>query len=161
MPKVNGLTYQTRVDPKNDPFRRLNDPRNLDNTAIGTLRVVRWGKFVAVARMDHRDPTRVRDIVHYLKRGENPSAAVFGKRTFEQASVRALYNARDEAAKVSEEREWEDMRGDFQRELEKHILSKEDGDEAVAGALGAPVQLADGSFMTFRVIRPEKVGEDG
>lgn len=150
-----------RYDPKNDPWKALNDARVLDDTPIGTLRVITWGHAASVAVMHDTDRTRVQRVIYTLKRGENPLNAIYGKRTFEQAHVRALYDARDEVVAASEEREADDLSGDFVRALTKLRNRRDDGDEAIAGAMGASVRMEDGSFMSFRTVKLPVGGEDG
>lgn len=151
-------SHVLRYDPTNDPWAAYNEPRLLDDTPIGTLRVVTWGHAAAVAVMDAYDPTRVKRIIKRLGRGMNPLDAIPGKRTWEQEQVRDLYARRDRGVAEAEARDDADTRNDLERELGRFVRRREDGDEAVAGALGAPVQLADGSFMTFGVVRPDLKG---
>lgn len=139
-------------DAKSDPFAELNDPRILDNTPIGTLRVIPWANTASVAVMHPHDPTRVQRIVRTLHRGangriENPLNAVYGKRTHEDANARALYERRDATEAASAEREESDYRGDFRRELGKMLAKRADMEEALAGALGADVDFEDGRHL--------------
>jgi hypothetical protein len=84
-----------RYDPQNDPYQDLNDPAVLDNTPIGTLRVVPWANAASVAVMDAHDPTIVRKIIHTLHVDENPLNAIYGKRPNEATAWREIYDARD------------------------------------------------------------------
>lgn len=119
-----------RYDPKDDPFEHLNDPQVLDNTPIGTLRVVPWANAASVAVMDRQDATRVQRIVHTLQHGENPLAAVYGKRTYEQTAVQAAYDLRDEDRHAAELRD-EDALSKDNQDRYRHFLRRHiDGEEA-------------------------------
>lgn len=119
-----------RYDPENDPFENLNDPRVLDNTPIGTLRVIPWANAASVAVMDRHDPTRVQRIIHTLSHGESPLSAIYGKRTYEQTAVQAAYEVRDEDRTAAEAREEEALSKDNQDRYRHFLRRHIDGEEA-------------------------------
>jgi hypothetical protein len=133
-----------RYDPQNDPFRHLNDPALLDNTPIGTLRVVPWARVASVAVMDKADPTIVRRLIRTLHVGENPLDAVYGKRTHESGVWAEVYAERDEIEAKAEANEDAAISKDTVRDLDKLESRREDGAEAVAAMLGlAPWEVKD------------------
>lgn len=121
---------------KHDWYETLNDPALLDDTPIGTLRVIPWANAACVALMDKHDPTIPRAIIKTLCVGQNPLDAIYGKRTHEHRAWREAYGARDEAVAKSAASEAADLSKDFVRELDKLEARKDDGAEAVAAALG-------------------------
>lgn len=126
-----------RFDPENDPFEQLNDPEMLDDTPIGTLRVVPWGHAASVAIMDDRDPTLVRRIVHTLRVGESPLDAVYGRRVLEDAAVREIYARRDAARAESDGRDRTHVSKDFVNDMARFRARRDDGSEAIAMLSGA------------------------
>lgn len=119
-----------------DPFPMLNDRALLDDTPIGTLRVVPWANTASVAVMDKQDPSIVRSIIKTLHVGENPLDAVYGKRTHEHASWRAAYDARDESIAKADASEAKTRTQDLVTDLEKFRSRRDDGEEALAMQLG-------------------------
>lgn len=76
----------------------LNDPDLLSDTPIGDLEVrVLWGQFVGVCIKGETKPGRC---IHTLD-PRGVLTAIYGKRTFEQASVRRLYQQQAEAEQTS------------------------------------------------------------
>jgi hypothetical protein len=125
-----------RFDPANDPYEHLNSSGILDDTPIGTLRVVNWGVTASVCVMDDEDPTLIRRITHTLKVGENPLDAIYGKRTQEQDAVTELYVKRNEVRDASEARADDDLSRDFVNELDTFERRHDEGKEAVIGFAG-------------------------
>jgi len=125
-----------RFDKNNDPYEALNDPALLDDTPIGTLRVVTWGRAASVAIMRDDDPTIVKSIIHTLHRGENPLNAIYGKRTHEQDAVKALYDRRDDTRNETERRADDDLSRDFVSALDTFERRNDEGAEAMIGFAG-------------------------
>jgi tRNA A37 N6-isopentenylltransferase MiaA len=125
-----------RYDQKSDPYRYLNDPRLLDDTPIGTLRVITWAGVASVCVMHPTDNNRVHRIVHTMRHGDNPLDAIYGRRTHESRTVAEFYERRNEARAASEAREEAAVSHEHVKELEKIRTRYEDGEEAIVGALG-------------------------
>ena len=98
-------------------------------TPIGPLQLVEWGHAVAVARVDARG--RIKDIIHMLEPGQHPTNAICGKRTWESAAVRALYEQRDEREANSAEREEELQRRDARRAFLRWAKKSEDNEDTL------------------------------
>ena len=62
------------------------------------------GRRIAVVRVDDHDETMVMEVVHFLKSGENPLDAIYGKRMWERAVVRDAYLVRDDSRAASDAR---------------------------------------------------------
>jgi len=110
----------------------LNDREVLDDTPIGTLRVVEWGDTMCVAVMKHTAPDEVFKIVHTLSPGENPLNAVYGKRLFETPAIGALYDAQAETAASSAARAAELVGKDFRKAALGFLHKHYDAREAIA-----------------------------
>lgn len=124
-----------RYDKDNDPWSELNSSL-LDNTPIGTLRVVTQGNAAGVAVMDPQDPTRVQRIIHTLGRKENPLQAIYGKRLQEQDAVAALYASAKDTRDKTEALDNEDLSKDFVNALDRFERRNDEGKEAVIGFAG-------------------------
>jgi enoyl-CoA hydratase/carnithine racemase len=114
----------------------LVDTEVLDDTPIGTLRVIEWGDTHCVAVMRHDDPERVFNIVHTLAPGENPLNAVYGKRLFETPAISSLYDKQAEEREASAQRHIDLVSADFQKAVKRFLAKNEDGREAVAALYG-------------------------
>jgi hypothetical protein len=105
----------------------LNDPATLDNTPIGTIRVVEWAGTFCVAIMSEHDNDRIKRIVHQLTPGENPLCAVYGKRTFERAAVKRAYDNVVEQREKRAESFKRDHSKDFRKEIKNFLSKRWDG----------------------------------
>jgi hypothetical protein len=110
----------------------LVDTEVLDETPIGTLRIIEWGDTHCVAVMRHEAPDEVFNIVHTLTPGENPLNAVYGKRLFETPAISALYDFQAATQDASAERNRALVSADFQKALNRFLFKHDDGREAVA-----------------------------
>lgn len=126
-----------RYDPENDPYQDLNDPAVLDNTPIGTLRVVPWAGAASVAVMDHGDPTIVRKIIYTLHVNENPLNAIYGKRPNEATAWRDAYEKRDEEQARRDESLAHSISTEMINACAKIERRYDDGREAIAAFAGA------------------------
>lgn len=121
-------------DPERDPFAELNTAE-LDDTPIGRLRVIPWGHAATVARVDEDDPSVVLSLLHTLKVGENPLAAIYGKRHWEQQTVQELYDRQADNKAAVEERADNELSHEFMKEARK-LYNKTGGEDALAAVLG-------------------------
>lgn len=117
----------------------LNDTEVLNDTPIGTLRVIDWYGQAAVAIMDKHDNDKPARVVHMLKAHENPLAAIYGKRTLESARVLDAYAAAVEMREGSAARAHEDQRADLRADLRRFLSKHEDGREALVTRFARPV----------------------
>ena len=76
----------------------------LRDTPLGDLVVVMLGRDPAVGIVDRIDPSRSPRVIHMLSEG-GVFASCYGKRWWEQAAVKALYDGKHEAHLASYERE--------------------------------------------------------
>jgi hypothetical protein len=123
-------------DPDRDPFEEMNDPEILDDTPIGTLRVIPWGNGAAVALMHKHDDRRVDRVIHLLEPGEPPTNAIYGKRFYEAIALDAIYAEAKAGRERVEERRQLDLSDDFVRKLDRFVEEHhQEGAEAIESVL--------------------------
>ena len=124
-------------DPDNDPFEALNDPETLDDTPIGLLLVLLDDGMPVVYVMDAYDPTFAVAPIHFLQRGEHPSAAVYGKRVLERELVFRRCAADKQMKQDARRSQSKLLAGDAGRELRRFANERHhDAHEAIAAVLG-------------------------
>ena len=123
-------------DPDNDPCELLN-VAELDETPIGTLRVLSEEGTPVVWIMDPHEPMLALAPVHILKPGGSPFAAAYGKRFFERAAVFQSYDAVRAMQKEAKQRGAKLLGGDTKRELTNFANDRHhDAHEAINTLLG-------------------------
>jgi hypothetical protein len=116
-----------------NPWSFLNDPALMDDTPIGCLRVIPWGRSACVAIMDNEDHELVKKVIHRLRHGEHPLNAIPGKRTFEDLTAKKLYDRRNEDRERQRAGDERDLSVDLQADLRKFVNRYGDeGAEALA-----------------------------
>lgn len=108
-------------------YEDLNDPETLDDTPIGTLRVIPWCGQPAVALMHEGDPERPKRILHSLEPGENPLNAIYGRRTQEIRAVEALYDEKAQEKRAAANRTRAAHRKDAANAVRKQLSKSWDG----------------------------------
>ncbi len=125
-----------RVVEATNPWKHLNDPVLMDDTPIGCLRVIPWGKRKEpmVAIMFDSDHELVKTVIHQLHtKADHPLGAIPGKRTFEVHAVERLYRLRDEDRERQQIGDERDASTDLVHDLRKFVARHGDeGAEAIA-----------------------------